>query len=329
MGRIGLTLMVLFGAYLLLPNFFTQGTMATETYLLFVAWCVLGFLVFRLILKGDKQKRFGKTIVAWVALLLMELMVALIWMNQSMLRASSETRAVIHAHYQQREADEIGAADEEFIDRQIDRLSRTNTQTMIVTAGMFAFALAVMFTNFSYISKKVQESELALSRANNLMNTDPLTGVKSKHAYLNKEKEINDAIKGDGTEDFSVVVCDVNGLKKINDTLGHKAGDEYILAAARMVCEIFDHSPVYRIGGDEFVMILTGRDYEVRGDLMKLLHDRSVDNIGKGRVVVSGGISDYRSGVDASFHDVFSRADQLMYKEKQLLRTMGSISREN
>lgn len=323
-GRIGLTLMVLFGAYLLLPNFFTQGTMATETYLLFVAWCVLGFLVFRLILKGDKQKRFGKTIVAWVALLLMVLMVALIWMNQSMLRASSETRTVIHAHYQQREADEIGAADEEFIDRQIDRLSRTNTQTMIVTAGMFAFALAVMFTNFSYISKKVQESELALSRANNLMNTDPLTGVKSKHAYAELEQSLNEQIKAGSAGAFALAVCDVNGLKYVNDSYGHKAGDEYLKSGSRLICETFQHSPVYRTGGDEFVVLLRGHDLEERDALLDQLNRQVEENIPQEKAVISVGVAVYDPVHDHSLHQVFEYADTAMYVRKQQLKAMGA-----
>ena len=79
-----------------------------------------------------------------------------------------------------------------------------------------------------------------------------------------------------------MVVCDVNGLKKINDTLGHKAGDEYIRKAFEMICDIFQHSPVYRTGGDEFVVILTGRDYIIRKELVLALHDRSVEHIGSG-----------------------------------------------
>ena len=155
-----------------------------------------------------------------------------------------------------------------------------------------------------------------------------MTGVKSKHAYLTKEREINAGISGGNGRDFAIAVCDVNGLKKINDTLGHKAGDEYICKASEMICDIFQHSPVYRTGGDEFVVILTDRDYAVRRELMKVLHDRSVSHISTGDVVVSGGLSDFTPGEDASFHHVFERADALMYEEKQLLKGLGSITRD-
>ena len=126
---------------------------------------------------------------------------------------------------------------------------------------------------------------------------------------------------------FAIAVCDVNGLKHINDTLGHKAGDDYIRSAARFIGDIFTHSPVFRMGGDEFVVILTDRDFDSRGELMKTLHDESVRHIAEGQVVVSGGISDFIPGEDVSSHAVFDRADALMYEEKKALKSLGAKTR--
>ena len=94
-----------------------------------------------------------------------------------------------------------------------------------------------------------------------------------------------------------------------------------------MVCEIFRHSPVFRTGGDEFVVILSGHDYEYRTKLMELLHTQSLENIGKGDVVVSGGCSDYIPGEDRELHAVFERADALMYAEKKELKALGAKTR--
>ena len=151
--------------------------------------------------------------------------------------------------------------------------------------------------------------------------------MKSKLAYAETEQEINERIANGNEVPFSVVVCDVNGLKYINDTYGHKAGDEYIQRAAKMICGLFMHSPVYRTGGDEFVAILSDADYLNRTAIMKQLHDMSVDNIGKGEVVVSGGISDYEPGESESLKSVFEKADALMYEEKKLLKSMGAATR--
>ncbi len=157
---------------------------------------------------------------------------------------------------------------------------------------------------------------------------DGLTGVKSKHAYLEAEKEWNDKLTQGTLAEFAVVVCDVNGLKKINDTQGHAAGDEYIRKACAMICGIFSHSPVYRIGGDEFVVLLTGRDYEDRHEFMRRLHRLSHEHIGTDEAVVSGGMADYLRNQDHSIQDTFERADASMYREKKLLKSLGAVTRE-
>ncbi len=158
---------------------------------------------------------------------------------------------------------------------------------------------------------------------------DALTGVKSKQSYLEMEKALNDKISKGTLPDFGIVVCDVNGLKRINDTLGHNAGDEYIRKSCRMICDIFSHSPVYRIGGDEFAVILTGRDYENRKMLMRELHRKSSAHISNQEAVVSGGLGDYLPNQDPDVHTVFERADSAMYEEKQLLKSLGAVIRED
>ncbi len=319
-GLVGLGLMIAFGLYILLPNLVSYGSMERETYFLFVVWSVLGFLYFRSILRNDREKRFGNSVVVWIALLSLVLLISLIWMRQSMIVANDQMMNNIQAYYSEI-GDATRMADEAYVVQQANWLDAQNTRTLLMAIIMFAIAVAMMFSNHTYLSRRASESEQAA-------NVDPMTGVKSKHAFLKKERDMNEAIANGSLTEFAIAVCDVNGLKKINDTLGHKAGDEYICKASKLICEIFPHSPVYRTGGDEFVVVLTNRDYAVRRELMKVLHDRSVSHISTEGVVVSGGLSDYAAGEDASFHQVFERADALMYKEKQLLKGLGSISRD-
>ena len=186
---------------------------------------------------------------------------------------------------------------------------------------IFGFSLLIMLTNHSYMNRRAKESEA-------IDSIDPMTGVKNKHAYIMNEKNMDTAITDGSAQEFSLVVCDVNGLKKINDTLGHKAGDDYIREACRLVCGTFKHSPVYRIGGDEFAVILTGHDYTSREGLVQELHDQSVANIGMGGAVISAGSSDYRPGQDKVLQDVFDRADKKMYEEKQALKNLGAVTRD-
>ena len=321
-GIIGTLLMICFGAYILVPNLVAKGSMARETYFLFIVWSVLGFIFFRYILSKDREKRFGSSIIVWVALLSLVLFIALIWMRQSMIDANDQMLLNVRAHYEEEEEGSARLEDERYIEQQMDEMEQANNQSMMMTMVMFVFALAIMLTNHSYMQRRSRESEL-------LANTDPMTGVKNKHAYLVRERELTVALKEQRVPDFAIVVCDVNGLKKINDTYGHKAGDEYIRSACKMVCEIFSHSPVYRIGGDEFAVILTGRDYDMRKELTALLHDQSVDHIKNGGAVISGAVSEFRPETDNDVHEVFERADALMYEEKRLLKSLGAVTRDD
>lgn len=171
--------------------------------------------------------------------------------------------------------------------------------------------IVIGLSNIDESMKRIANYE----RMTEIANRDPLTGVKSKHAYNEAEEHINFDI-GKESYPFALAVCDVNGLKQINDSLGHKAGDKHIQDACMIVCKIFKHSPVYRIGGDEFAVILKGDDYENRDELMGILNRIVEKNRDEGGIVVSVGLSEFIPQKDKSVADVFERADALMYKRK-------------
>lgn len=168
--------------------------------------------------------------------------------------------------------------------------------------------------------RKEQEHLAALSTANAIARRDELTHTKNMTAYHEAETELREQMGEDGGR-FGIVVCDINDLKAINDTQGHKAGDDYIRASCTMVCRIFQHSPVFRIGGDEFAVILKGHDYENREHLLSALRRKVEENIriGEGPVVASG-LAEYQPDEDHSVEDVFNRADSLMYENKTYLK---------
>lgn len=153
-----------------------------------------------------------------------------------------------------------------------------------------------------------------------IANMDSLTGVKNKHAYVVAENIIDREIEQGNSDPFAVVVCDVNGLKIVNDTLGHKAGDQYINDACSLICEAFKRSPVYRIGGDEFAVLLKGADLKNKEKLIDEINQRVEENQKRGKVVVSIGVSDYVKGEDKKVSAVFERADALMYERKAQLK---------
>jgi diguanylate cyclase (GGDEF)-like protein len=95
-----------------------------------------------------------------------------------------------------------------------------------------------------------------------------------------------------------------------------------------MLCEYFKHSPVFRVGGDEFVVLLRGQDYDSRHEIMDNINREIEGNIGKGKAVISLGLAEFDPSTDKSFHEVFQRADGRMYQRKMQLKSMGAVTRD-
>ena len=160
-----------------------------------------------------------------------------------------------------------------------------------------------------------------LGSAKQLAYRDSLTGVKNKLAYAGMEDQFDEMIRKGEQEPFAVVVCDVNELKMVNDQYGHKEGDACIQRACAKICGIFSHSPVFRVGGDEFVVLLTGEDYYRRKELMAQISalPRTPSKIRIGETL-SSGMAEYRPDQHASLLSVFEEADKAMYERKQYLK---------
>ena len=169
--------------------------------------------------------------------------------------------------------------------------------------------------------KKEKERLKALTLANEMARRDDLKGCRNVTAYHEMEKELSELVKDNKDYAFGMVVCDINDLKMINDTQGHKSGDEYIKESCKMIRRIFSHSPIFRVGGDEFVVVLRGHDYDHREALISQLHNQVEDhlNIGEGPIVASG-LAEYQPYKDSSVTDVFNRADSEMYENKTALK---------
>ena len=156
---------------------------------------------------------------------------------------------------------------------------------------------------------------------------DALTGVGNIASYNNKVAEINQQLEN-GPVEFAVVMVDMNDLKQINDQCGHKEGDIYIKGCCQMICDAFKHSPVFRIGGDEFVVILRGQDYTARHQNVKALRAAFEDSFEQTekdpwfRYSASVGLSE-SSSADKTFEQVFKRANQAMSNEKKMFKFLN------
>ena len=107
--------------------------------------------------------------------------------------------------------------------------------------------LSAMYTkdkrHLLFCVENIDEQVRALQSANELARTDELTGTNNKNAYQEMEGSLQARIDAGEALDFAIVVCDMNNLKHIDDTLGHKTGDAYIRAVSKLVCGIFFAQP--------------------------------------------------------------------------------------
>ncbi len=166
--------------------------------------------------------------------------------------------------------------------------------------------------------RKEMEYANSLSEAEDKAVRDELTGVKNKHAYALAEEEYNVKIESKSVDDFAIVVCDLNGLKDVNDTLGHQMGDQFIKAGCKIICTTFAHSPVYRVGGDEFVAIARGSDYENLDNLVETMDKVNKRNQKKGEVTIAVGVARFKG--QAVMSDIFDEADAKMYLNKKHMK---------
>ncbi|MCR5328681.1 MAG: EAL domain-containing protein [Saccharofermentans sp.] len=171
--------------------------------------------------------------------------------------------------------------------------------------------------------KQEKEHLQALSIANEVARRDSLTGTRNKTAFVEYENEVQKTVADKNADPFGILVCDLNDLKIINDTQGHKAGDEYIQAACKLICKTFAHSPVFRIGGDEFAVFVKGQDYSNRENLFATFRRQIEENmrIDQGPVV-SSGFAEYLPENDTTVEELFEMADSRMYENKKYLKEM-------
>jgi diguanylate cyclase (GGDEF)-like protein len=165
------------------------------------------------------------------------------------------------------------------------------------------------------------EMEAYLDYMHAQVNTDALTRVGNTTAYLERQKNIDAGILNN-TAAFSAVMFDINDLKRINDRYGHAGGDKAIQAAASVIAEVYGNQNTFRVGGDEFIVIVeqvTEEELDESDERIKALVEEFNETKpdGEAMVSLSWGRATFVPGEDHSFRDVFVRADSLMYERKE------------
>lgn len=165
------------------------------------------------------------------------------------------------------------------------------------------------------------ERQKVLDEIRSMVFTDELTGLYNRSGlYVLAEQQFN--VVARTKNGLFVIFIDLDGLKVINDTIGHHEGDQALIEAAKIIKETFrDSDIVSRLGGDEFVIV----SIDVNRDSDKIIDARLKENIKTYnensdkpyKISMSAGIAYYDPDNPVSFDELLARADKLMYEEKQ------------
>ena len=191
--------------------------------------------------------------------------------------------------------------------------------------SLYSSLLKMVQNTRSYIdSLKETKQELTRTRIeademNELAHKDALTGVGSKLAYDQQKLKLTEEMR-QGNARYGIVMVDMNDLKRMNDTYGHERGNDAIRNTCSLICDVFAHSPVYRFGGDEFVVVVKGRDYDNIEELIQKFHGAVQASDGQPWEKVNAAVGYALYNGEDTVDDVFRSADHLMYEQKKEMK---------
>ena len=192
----------------------------------------------------------------------------------------------------------------------------------LITLIISMLWLIVVQNRLIRAKKEAKEHSMKAQELSNRVFVDALTSVRNKGGYDDYILHLKERIKKKDVVEFGICMFDCDNLKVINDNYGHEKGDVYLKTAAKAICEVFQHSPVFRIGGDEFTLILLNEDFKNRTELINLfkVNCNTVNEQAKNdweQIHISIGLAISELSNMASVDDVMRKADQLMYENKR------------
>ena len=199
---------------------------------------------------------------------------------------------------------------------------RDNLFLVLAGIAVILLVILILLVRNIHAEKKVLEEEHLVEDLNKRVYVDALTHVRNKGGFDNYLQELQEHLDQGEEIPFAIGVFDCDKLKTVNDRSGHDKGDLYLQAASRLICHIFQHSPVFRIDGDEFAVVLRNADYENREELVREFEKQREEICASAEnkwdeVHVSLGIAEYDPEIDNSANDTVRRADKIMYENKR------------
>lgn len=191
-----------------------------------------------------------------------------------------------------------------------------STSEMVI--GMFGFLSFIIILGVMSMreTKELMEIGLQAKRFERMAYHDQLTGLYNRTAYAEYGKQLE--IK---TGNCVVVMCDLNNLKQCNDNYGHEKGDEYIKYCADVIKSVFGEiGKCYRLGGDEFCILIEGRPLSVCeqkiGEVQRRIEAYNDTHDNEFRYGMACGCVRFDILLDHDLEDTLRRADKKMYYQK-------------
>ncbi len=195
--------------------------------------------------------------------------------------------------------------------------------------GMLVFIICLAVSS-QLETYRLLENGLKFDIISSLAYSDGLTGLGNRTAYL---EQLEAYASGEtGISKLGIVFLDVNNLKKVNDNQGHEKGDELITVAARIISDSFGKlGKSYRIGGDEFCVLMTGLGLQDMYERGLLEFQKLVDEANKAKwytyeIQIANGFSICDMIERQKIDEAVMAADGAMYANKKMLKSRAAKS---
>ena len=192
---------------------------------------------------------------------------------------------------------------------------------------IFIFILALSFSIIMTLNKISKE------RIKYFSEYDEMTGVLNRRAGFDRLNKIYRNFTKDKGNKVSICFSDINGLKEVNDTLGHEAGDELILTMINQIKKNIGESDfIIRLGGDEFLIIFVNSDIDEAESIWDRIYAefKRINEVENRKYIISAshGIEEFKFNANEYIDEIINLADEKMYNEKKIIKKDFKAIRE-
>ena len=206
---------------------------------------------------------------------------------------------------------------------------RSNLGIVMTIVSVILLVFLILTARNLHLVRKAHKEKQHVKDLSRRVNYDALTSVRNKGAFEEYIGNLQTRLDSGESIEAAACICDCNDLKVINDKYGHDKGDEYIKHACHYICTTFRRSAVFRIGGDEFAIVMMNDDYANRDELIgRFCSEQEAISLTAedpwDQLHIAIGMAVYDPDKDSTLSDTVKRADELMYENKRIWKEKNS-----